>query len=76
MNAFRESPEPDLTDLLKILDEHLGQIGRTYGDWMDFSRKSMPPEIDSAVDDITEQYDKLVANVYYLWEQIGKIKDD
>jgi hypothetical protein len=76
MNTDRERREPDLSDLLMSSDEHLGQIGRAYSDWLDFERKSLPQEIDNAVDEITEQYDKLVTNIYFLVKQIRQIKDN
>ena len=58
---------------MEQLDPILAQIGRAYGDWLEFWWKPLPPQSESKAEEITIQFEKLCSDMSAFIKQIQEV---
>lgn len=75
MYSDPDDAEPDYTNLIEHLNTLGMRVGEAYADWLEFAIDPLPPHVETKVEDLQRQLDKVVADVHLFIKYVRDISN-
>jgi hypothetical protein len=76
MHSIPDDAKPDYTKLFEHLESLGIQVSQAASDWLEFEHGKLPAQIETKLDGVGDQFDKLIIDIYQLMKDVRQISSE